>query len=580
MAVNKQNENHLDYDSAVQEIEQLEDDLRRKNDVNRLLQIKNDNNEVDKYSSHGSIATTTMSDSERMQLGISMSTMKRPPIQEKIESEKQTYTQMLNMGRLRAVQKARQSRKNSDEVNRSSEAEGRPLEDLHTAMNSFQKESNKEDQKQEKQKSRKKFIIRAVAVLLSLSIIIIVVVVVVITTGGENENTIVPTEAPTFDVEKCYLEQTGETERFKLLRSILISEDNDLRRIIDSEGSKARAALCWIANFDRLQIEVIKGSSYRMVQRYVMASVYFHFVGILKPQDNSLQNLNWMSAVSVCEWERVECGIANQEGVIVKLSLSDLQLDRQLPSELALLTKLTHLEMQDNILRGDIPMKIWSMTQLEVLNLGYNQLGGTISNSISNLHQLRQLDLTGNNLLGEIPSLNQLTSLTRLILRDTPQLRGPFPNISGSLNLETLILGPNAMTGSLSSELWKLTNLKILKLNYIKFTGAFPSEIGKLQKLEKLQLSSGLFEGSLPTETGNLSRIRELDLQSLVKMTGTIPSELGRLTNLEKLELLHTPFIGSFPEEICSMSSQNDITITATCDILQCNPSCCECFYP
>jgi len=578
MIMNIQNENRLDYNSEVQEIEQLEDDVRRKLNINRLLQIKTDDYDMDKYSSHGTFATATMNDSERMRLGISVSKMRRPFIQEKIKPEKQTYTQMLNMGRLRAEQKARQSQQKSDEVRHNLEAEGRPLESLNTAMNVFQKESNEEDhvnQKQEKEKARKKFIFRAIAVSLSLATIIIIVVIIFITRDA-NTNLMISTEAPTFDVETCYLELSDETERFKLFRSILISEDINLLKSINSEGNKARAALCWIANFDRFQIEVKKGSNYEILQRYVMALVHFHFVGVLKTQENALQDLNWLREISVCDWPKVECGIASQKDIIVKLLLSDLQLDRQLPSELALLTKLTHLDMQDNALRGDIPRHIWSMNQLEVLKLGYNQLGGTISNSISNLHQLRQLDLAGNNFSGKIPNLNQLTNLTTLILQDIPQLGGPFPNISKSSYLETLILGPNAVTGSLSSGLWKLSNLKILKIDSTKVTGTFPSEIEKLRKLEELQLSSGFFEGVLPTEIGNLSRVRELDLQSLEEMTGTVPSELGRLTNLEKLDLLHTPFSGSFPDEICSIA---DIMITATCNILK-NCTCCQCFYP
>lgn len=64
-----------------------------------------------------------------------------------------------------------------------------------------------------------------------------------------------------------------------------------------------------------------------------------------------------------------------------------------IPTELALLTRLTLLHLDKNILRGTIPAELAPLTQLISLHLDKNLLRGTIPTELGNLSLLKHLEV-------------------------------------------------------------------------------------------------------------------------------------------------------------------------------------------
>ncbi|KAL2334882.1 hypothetical protein Fmac_016095 [Flemingia macrophylla] len=85
------------------------------------------------------------------------------------------------------------------------------------------------------------------------------------------------------------------------------------------------------------------------------------------------------------------------------LNLSFCSFDGRIPSTLANLSLLSHLDLRGNYLMGAIPFQIGNLKKLIYLDLGGNDLSGEIPLQIGNLKQLQYLNLAGNNLYGGIP---------------------------------------------------------------------------------------------------------------------------------------------------------------------------------
>ena len=85
------------------------------------------------------------------------------------------------------------------------------------------------------------------------------------------------------------------------------------------------------------------------------------------------------------------------------------------PSEIALLTQMTHLRISGDGVYGIIPSTLGSLTQLEYLSIFDTQLSGTIPSTLGNLIQLQVLSIFDNHRLppGTIPpTLGYLTQLS------------------------------------------------------------------------------------------------------------------------------------------------------------------------
>ncbi|PNX96818.1 LRR receptor-like kinase resistance protein, partial [Trifolium pratense] len=123
------------------------------------------------------------------------------------------------------------------------------------------------------------------------------------------------------------------------------------------------------------------------------------------------------------------------------LIFRQIGLQGTIPTEIGLLSKLTHLDMSDNFLQGEMPLSLCNLRQLR------NYLEGEVNPSIANLRQLEYLDISFNNFQGSIP----------------PQW-------------------------------WLLKNLTTLNLSNNRFKGEIPSSLENLKKLQYLYISNNYIE--------------------------------------------------------------------------------------
>lgn len=149
-----------------------------------------------------------------------------------------------------------------------------------------------------------------------------------------------------------------------------------------------------------------------------------------------------------------------------------------IPSEIGVLTQLTHLEYDLSELVGTIPSTLSNLSRLDFLSLFDNKLTGTIP-PLATLSQLTYLNLGHNELTGSIPSLSNLSKLDYLSVGSN-QLTGTIPALSNLSLLTWLELEGNELIGTIPS-LSNLSQLTSLLLYDTQLTGTMPSYICSLQ---------------------------------------------------------------------------------------------------
>ncbi|WVZ15030.1 hypothetical protein V8G54_012596 [Vigna mungo] len=159
-----------------------------------------------------------------------------------------------------------------------------------------------------------------------------------------------------------------------------------------------------------------------------------------------------------------------------------------IPSFVATMTSLTHLNLSDTGLMGNIPPEIGNLSNLLYLDLS-DAANGTIPSQIGNLSNLLHLQLTGC-YYENVDWLSSLSKLCYLHLSDTRLLVGgmPIPSFLGSM-----------------------TTLLHLDLSYAGFMGNIPPQIGNLSNLLYLRLRGDYFVGN-DDWLSSLSKLEYLDL--------------------------------------------------------------------
>ncbi|MFS8014066.1 putative leucine-rich repeat-containing, plant-type, leucine-rich repeat domain superfamily [Helianthus anomalus] len=222
---------------------------------------------------------------------------------------------------------------------------------------------------------------------------------------------------------------------------------------------------------------------------------------------------------------------------------------------------LRELSLSEVNIDSDLPASIGNLTHLNTLDLGFCGFTGTLPASVCNLTQLTFLDLSGNELLIPIPHLASLSKLKYLKLNGSIFDRnnscdwlGKFPNlfyldlsyanlnceilssIGNQTQLRELYLSGIGMIGQIPSSFMNLTHLTALDLSDNKITGSLPS-LESFSNLTYLSLSGNNFDRwKLPDWFGKLNKITYLDLED-VNLYGEIPSSFFNLTQVEELYL-------------------------------------------
>lgn len=101
------------------------------------------------------------------------------------------------------------------------------------------------------------------------------------------------------------------------------------------------------------------------------------------------------------QWDWVECS-SDFPPRITKVGLSGKNLTGEIPSEIAELTSLVELQLNNNSLTGYIP-DLSALSKLTVLHLENSKLKGTLPTFLANLPRLRELYVQNNQLGGQIP---------------------------------------------------------------------------------------------------------------------------------------------------------------------------------
>ncbi|GAB4841224.1 hypothetical protein Ancab_039683 [Ancistrocladus abbreviatus] len=267
-----------------------------------------------------------------------------------------------------------------------------------------------------------------------------------------------------------------------------------------------------------------------------------------------------------CLWHGIACDRKSGHVISLDLSSSFLYGFIELNSTLFDLVHLQTLNLADNDFRYSlIPSKIASLLNLKHLNLSSSVFSGEVPSSISSLSNLISLDLSENQ---DPVSFARLLRFQELSLRTL---------IQHSTGLEIINLNHVTMSSQVPKGLANLTSLRYLGLQNCELHGAFPKDIlllpniqivyvaqnedlvGHLpefqntSKLKELYLSSTGFSGNIPTSIGNVSTLTEL-LLSDCRFHGSIPLSLSQVIKLTSLDLTLNNFEGQIPNSMANLT--------------------------
>lgn len=272
--------------------------------------------------------------------------------------------------------------------------------------------------------------------------------------------------------------------------------------------------------------------------------------GSLSPDD--LQSIEivdypWMARIPT------ELGLLSSS--ITSLILySNAHLTGTIPTELGLLTNLTHLSIRNNPkLTGTIPLEVFTgLPNLQTLDLSGNDLSGGLPSIPPMVPSLTQLRVQQNRLSGTIP-------------RD---LLMQLPNLQGLRLSHNLFSGPLESIFLLQQDENKVSNhpeaehadhcqyLQFFDATANSLTGTLPSTlVSSCPALTALYLGHNALHGPLPPQLlSSPSLLQELDLAANDAITGTLPETLfcGR-SALQYLVLAWNQMSGTLPSACASI---------------------------
>lgn len=157
---------------------------------------------------------------------------------------------------------------------------------------------------------------------------------------------------------------------------------------------------------------------------------------------------NWdEDSVDPCSWAMITC---SSENLVIGLGAPSQGLSGALSGDIANLTNLRQVLLQNNNISGEIPREIASLRDLQTVDLSNNWFSGHVPETLGMLNSLQYLRLNNNSLSGSIPqSLSRDSQLAFLDLSFN-NLSGPVPkfparafNVAGN----PLICGSHSTEG-------------------------------------------------------------------------------------------------------------------------------------
>ncbi|XP_022735326.1 probable leucine-rich repeat receptor-like serine/threonine-protein kinase At3g14840 isoform X1 [Durio zibethinus] len=194
-----------------------------------------------------------------------------------------------------------------------------------------------------------------------------------------------------------------------------------------------------------------------------------------------------------------------------------------IPKELANISTLTSLVLEENRLSGTLPPELGNLTNIERMHLSSNNFSGELPETFARLTTLTEFRIDGNNftgnipyfifqnwtkleklyiqasgLSGPIPAIVALQNLTDLRISDLNGAEASFPRLSNLPKLKRLILRSCNLTGPLPDSLGELTTVKILDVSFNRLRGGIPDTLSSLKDLDQLFLTGNMFTGPIP----------------------------------------------------------------------------------
>ncbi|KAH7575491.1 hypothetical protein JRO89_XS02G0122900 [Xanthoceras sorbifolium] len=241
--------------------------------------------------------------------------------------------------------------------------------------------------------------------------------------------------------------------------------------------------------------------------------------------------------------------------------ITTISLQEPITPSICKLSKLVHLDIQNNYFSEELPTFIGCLGSLEMLDVSDCNFSGRVPSSFSNLTQLSYLDISNNSFLGQDSSslswIAKNSKLNELGLANMT-LIGEIPSWLGNLTqLTALSMHSNQLTGQIPSEMFKLSKLVYLDISYnhgLELRGAgLRSLFDKLSNLEVLKLAYVNISSSIPHNLGNLSSLTYLSL-AFCQMQEELPAFIGCLGSLEMLAISDCNFSGRVPSSFSNLT--------------------------
>ena len=229
--------------------------------------------------------------------------------------------------------------------------------------------------------------------------------------------------------------------------------------ILEDPNTPQGKAIRWLIHGDGRHLQPDDPT---LDQRYIMATIYFStngynwtecFAGATSQQCGGPWDYSppFLSEESECYWGRWAGNACNSAGKITYVRLLSNNLSGPLPPELAALSQLRSVFLQENSLSGTI-LDAWPQ-RLEILDLSMNQLTGDVGGNFPPL--LQYLNLGENRLTGTIDEmidgLKKTTQLNILYLQSN-QFVGTIPSALADLSSKyasSFYLQDNNLTGKM-----------------------------------------------------------------------------------------------------------------------------------
>jgi len=185
---------------------------------------------------------------------------------------------------------------------------------------------------------------------------------------------------------------------------------------------------------------------------------------------------NWLGGGSFCRWHGVGC----EAGEVTSIDLGGGGLGGSLPPQLASLTSLRTLNIDESRLSGTLPAELGKLPQLETLLLGGNPaLSGTLPASLQSAGGLLSvLDFSGSRLSGTLSGalIRASPRLDRLQL-DHTRLSGTLPGERSPLLRYLFVHSCPALSGALAETATEKQADRIVSSRII---GTVPARLAEL----------------------------------------------------------------------------------------------------